>query len=161
MIVKVIYFNNLPIIQCLVFFLCYLGIAAIEINLACPNIIGKPMVAYDFETFDKTLNSICSHPKFAKKPVGLKLPPYFDFPHFEMFVRIIKKYPISFLVTINSIPNGLVVNTATESQGIVPKNGLGGIGGGFIKPTALANVNILYRLLKEANKEIDIIGNYI
>lgn len=42
-----------------------------------------------------------------------------------------------------------------ESVVIKPKNGFGGIGGDYIKPTALANVHAFYQRL---NKSITIIG---
>jgi dihydroorotate dehydrogenase (fumarate) len=46
------------------------------------------------------------------------------------------------------------IDTATESTVIKPKNGFGGIGGLFIKPTALANVRMFYKLLNN----IDVVG---
>ena len=54
---------------------------------------------------------------------------------------------------MNSIGNGLYIED--ESVVIKPKNGFGGIGGDYIKPTALANVHAFYQRLKP---EIQIIG---
>ena len=76
----------------------------VELNLSCPNVPGKPQIAYDFET-------------------------------------------------TTSIGNGLYIED--ESVVIKPKNGFGGIGGDYIKPTALANVHAFYQRLKP---EIQIIG---
>lgn len=54
---------------------------------------------------------------------------------------------------VNSIGNGLYIED--ESVVIRPKNGFGGIGGEYIKPTALANVHAFYQRL---NPQIQIIG---
>ena len=135
------------------------SIAAIEVNVACPNIPNKPMVAYDFEQLDATLRRICDHPDFDLVPLGLKLAPYFDIPHFERVTEILVKYPIRFIVCTNTIGNALIINVEDESAAIVPKEGLGGLGGGFVKHTALANVRMFYKLLHQNGRaDIDIIG---
>jgi len=117
------------------------GVSAIELNLACPNVPGKPIIAYDFDQMDAVLNAVFS--RFGelskKKPVGIKLAPYFDGPHFEKAVTIISNYPVRFVVCINTIGNALMVDTESECALISPKNGFGGLGGGYVKPTALAN----------------------
>ena len=56
---------------------------------------------------------------------------------------------------MNTIGNCLVVDTETESALIAPKGGFGGIGGGFTKPIALANVAQLRARLDSC---IDIVG---
>jgi dihydroorotate dehydrogenase (fumarate) len=126
-------------------------ISAVEFNLSCPNLIGKAQTAYDFERTKYVLDDVFS---FYNKPLGIKLPPYFDVIHFEQIAEILNQYPLAFVTTINSIGNGLYINPETDKVVIKPKNGFGGIGGSIIKPTALANVNMLYRLLKN----IPIIG---
>ena len=125
---------------------------AIELNLSCPNLFGKPQMAYDFDETDDFLYKIC---KDLVKPLGVKLPPYFDMIHFERMAKILNNYPINFVTCINSIGNGLVIDTESESVVIKPKNGFGGIGGDFIKPTALANVRMFYQLLRS---DIQVIG---
>jgi len=125
---------------------------AIELNLSCPNIPGKPQVAYDFDATDKYLREAL---KVSKKKLGVKLPPYFDFVHFEEIAKILNKHKPAFVVTINSIGNGLIIDPKTEKVVIKPKGGFGGIGGIYVKPTALANVRKLYELL---DKKIDIVG---
>ena len=62
---------------------------------------------------------------------------------------------MKFVVCVNSIGNGLVIDPELEQIVIKPKGGFGGIGGDYIKPTALANVRHFYLLLRE---DIDIIG---
>ena len=90
-----------------------------------------------------------------KQPLGVKLPPYFDMPHFDMMAEVLNNFPISFVTCVNSIGNGLVVDPVSETTVIKPKHGFGGIGGDFIKPTALANVRKFYTLL---DKTVSVIG---
>jgi dihydroorotate dehydrogenase (fumarate) len=122
----------------------------VELNLSCPNIPGKPQTGYDFERTHEVLNEIFS---FYTKPLGVKLPPYFDMVHFEMMSEILNQYPIRFVTCINSVGNALYIED--ESVVIKPKGGFGGIGGAYVKPTALANVRMFYKLLR---KDITVIG---
>lgn len=124
----------------------------IEFNPGSPNTIGKPIVGYDFEEMEKLLDAVS---KVCKKPLGVKLPPYFDLVHFDQMADIIKKYPVKFVTCINSIGNGLVINPYTEKPLIKPKGGFGGIGGKYIKFTALANVRRFYQLFED---KIQVIG---
>ena len=135
------------------------GVAAVELNLACPNIPGKPIIAYDFEQMEKVLLAVCLHRSFDKKPLGVKLAPYFDAPHFEQAAILISKFPIKFIVCINTIGNALIVDSESECTAMAAKGGYGGLGGGFVKPTALANVHTMCRLLSEKKRgDIDVIG---
>ena len=121
-----------------------------ELNLSCPNVPGKPQIAYDFETTEKILGDAFA---YFSKPLGIKLPPYFDIVHFDQAAAIFNKFPLKFVNCINSVGNGLYVEDETVI--IRPKNGFGGIGGEYIKPTALANVHAFYQRL---NPSISIIG---
>ena len=121
-----------------------------ELNLSCPNVPGKPKIAYDLETTEKLLTDIFS---YFKKPLGIKLPPYFDLVHFDQAAAVFNKFPLAFVNCVNSIGNGIVIED--ESVVIKPKNGFGGIGGEYVKPTALANVHAFYQRL---NPSIQIIG---
>lgn len=121
-----------------------------ELNLSCPNVPGKPQVGYDFQLVDEILAEVFT---YFTKPIGVKLPPYFDLAHFDQMAEILNKYPLTFINSINSVGNGLWVQD--ETVAIKPKNGFGGIGGGYIKATALANVHAFYLRLKP---EIQIIG---
>jgi dihydroorotate dehydrogenase (fumarate) len=67
------------------------GIAAIELNIACPNVIGHPIIGYDFNQFQDVLESLARHPSIGKKPLGLKLPPYLDFQHFKKVAEMVCK----------------------------------------------------------------------
>lgn len=121
-----------------------------ELNLSCPNVVGKPQIAYDLETTTKLLTEVFS---YFKKPLGIKIPPYFDIVHFDQAAEVFNQFPLTFVNAINSIGNGLVIEN--ETVVIKPKNGFGGIGGRYVKPTALANVHAFYKRLKPS---IQIIG---
>lgn len=123
-----------------------------ELNLSCPNVPGKPQLAYDFEATYETLKEVFS---IFSKPLGIKLPPYFDFAHFDQMADILNQFPLTYVNAINSVGNGLYIDTDKEAVVIKPKEGFGGIGGEYIKPTALANVRAFYTRLKP---EIQIIG---
>lgn len=127
----------------------------IELNLSCPNLKGKPQIAYDFEMTDQILKDVT---KGKKKPLGIKLPPYFDPVHSEQMAAVIKKYPIDFLSCINSIGNTLVIDPETEKPLIKPKGGFGGLGGEYIKPVALANVRAFSQLLGDRMSIIGVGG---
>ena len=94
--------------------------------------------------------SIC----LLHQTLGIKVPPYFDIVHFGPSGSI---FPTSthskFVNCVNSIGNGLYIED--ESVVIRPKMVSGGIGGEYIKPTALANVHAFYQRL---NPQIQIIG---
>ena len=135
------------------------GVAAVELNLACPNIPGKPIVAYDFEQMDRVLAAVTDLPCIGTKPLGVKLAPYFDVPHFDRAAEILAKYPIRFVTTTNTIGNALFVDAENECAAISPKGGLGGLGGGFIKHTALANVRLLSLKLAELGRgDVSVVG---
>lgn len=117
--------------------------AVVELNLSCPNVPGKPQTAYDFAAMRVMLDAVTGE---YDRAFGVKLPPYFDFAHFDEAAAVLNDYPrVAFLTCINSIGNGLVIDTETESVVIKPKDGFGGIGGDYVLPTALANVNAFFR----------------
>lgn len=124
----------------------------VELNLSCPNVPGKPQMAYDFEDTEKLLTEIFT---FYTKPFGVKLPPYFDFMHFDKIATVLNQFDLKFVNCINSIGNGLYISEETDTVVIMPKGGFGGIGGEYVKPTALANVRALRLRLKPS---IEIIG---
>lgn len=135
------------------------GVAAIELNLACPNVPGKPVIAYDFEQMEQVLTAVSALPLFGTKPLGVKLAPYFDMPHFEKAVEIICKFKIQYVVSINTIGNALFVDADNECAMIAPKGGFGGLGGGYVKQTALANVRMISKLLADKGRsDIDVVG---
>ena len=115
----------------------------------CP---WKPQIAYDFDTTDRILSEVFA---YFTKPLGIKLPPYFDIVHFDQAAAIFNKYPLKFVNCVNSIGNGLYIED--ESVVIRPKNGFGGIGGEYIKPTVLPMSMLFYQRL---NPEIPDCGDW-
>lgn len=124
----------------------------VELNLSCPNVPGHPQQGYDFDATKETLTAVFD---FYTKPLGVKLPPYFDLAHFDQIAEVLNQFPLTFVTTINSVGNGLIVNYETETVAIKPKGGFGGLGGASVKPTALANVRALSQRL---NPSIAVIG---
>lgn len=124
----------------------------IEVNLSCPNLKGKSPVAYNFEETELVLSKITG---LGEKPIGLKLPPYYEKNQYKRLVKLIQQYNISFITCINSIGNTLIIDSEKETPVIKPKKGFGGLSGQYIKPIALANVRNFYELLQG---KISIIG---
>ncbi|KAL7512741.1 hypothetical protein ACHAXN_009956 [Cyclotella atomus] len=135
-------------------------IAGVELNLACPNIVGKPTIGYDFDQMEDVLKQVTSLPCFkgsAMFPLGIKMPPYFDRPHFEHAASILNKYKscISYVASINTIGNALAIDSVAEMPCIRAKGGFAGLSGPAVKYTALANVKQMRELLDES---IDVVG---
>lgn len=61
----------------------------VELNLSCPNVPGKPQMAYDFEDTGRLLTEIFA---FYTKPFGVKLPPYFDIMHFDKIAAVLNEF---------------------------------------------------------------------
>ena len=130
-------------------------ISGVELNLACPNIIGKPIIAYDFDQMKDILQTI-----FKKKypfVLGLKLPPYLDSKHLQQAAAIINNYStiVKYVVCINTIGNALSVDEISESTYIASNNGLAGLSGPAIQYTALANVR---QMRQHLISTIDVVG---
>ncbi|MBW3004088.1 dihydroorotate oxidase [Candidatus Woesearchaeota archaeon] len=123
----------------------------IELNLSCPNVPDKPQMAYDFPQSDEVLRAARAA---TSKPLGVKLPPYFDPVHIDTMAGILNEHKVDFVTCINSLGNGLVIDPKTESVVIKPKEGFGGIGGKYCQFNALANVRRFYQKLDHA----DVIG---
>ncbi|RHY73152.1 hypothetical protein DYB30_008259 [Aphanomyces astaci] len=131
-------------------------VSAIELNLACPNVIGHPIIAYDFDQLATVLTAVQALMASSSTPLGVKLPPFFDGPHFEKAAAIINQFTcIQFATSINTVGNALVVDSVAEMPAIRPKNGFGGLSGPAIKYTALANVKKMRELLRP---DIAVIG---
>ena len=125
-VASIVGFSHEDFIELVTAFQLDQNVDVLEVNLSCPNVIGKPQIAYDFEGSDILLKKIFSIP--GSKPIGLKLPPYFDPIHTQMMAEVLKKYPISFITCINSVGNTLIIDPETEKPLIAPKGGLGGLG---------------------------------
>lgn len=130
-------------------------IAAIELNLACPNVIGKPIIAYDFEQMDQILTAVSKVSNLP--PLGVKLPPYLDFQHFAAASDILNKHKklVRYIASINTIGNALAVDVHSETPTIASNSGYAGLSGPVVKYTALANVCKFRSLL---DPSIDVVG---
>ena len=124
----------------------------IEVNLSCPNIPGEPQIGYDVDASEHLLTQVRP---LISVPLGVKLPPYFDPAHQDKIAKVLQRVGVDFLVLINSVGNGLVVDPDRESVVIKPKGGFGGLGGPLIKPVALANVRAFW---KRFESRLPIIG---
>lgn len=126
---------------------------ALEINLSCPNVVGKAQIGYDWEDSRAILEKVCKLKK--NTAFGIKLPPYFDFAHYEAMAKILIDFPIDFITCVNSVGNTLILDPFTHRPVIKPKGGFGGLGGAIIKPIALANTRKFYELIGD---RIQIVG---
>ncbi len=126
---------------------------ALEINLSCPNVVGKAQIGYDWEDSRAILEKVCKLKK--NTAFGIKLPPYFDFAHYEAMAKILIDFPIDFITCVNSVGNTLILDPLTHRPVIKPKGGFGGLGGAIIKPIALANTRKFYELIGD---RIQIVG---
>lgn len=131
----------------------------VELNLSCPNIPGKPPIAYDFVGLKDYLTTALAPATATPFPnhikVGAKLTPYFYDGQFVEAATVLNSfYPqLSFLTSINTVGCGLVIDIDTEAP-VVPA-GFGGLGGPAVHATALGNVRRLRQVIRP---EMDIIG---
>ena len=148
-------------------------IDAIEFNLSCPNLEGKEIIAYDkpaLQTLLFALEQQCEKlitesksrvHEYTPPEFGIKLPPYWQMSDYKEIAQMLNPAWISFIHTINSVPNALVIDAEREETVIHPKQGFGGLGGEIIKPIALANIRGFYLAFQElggAWDKIKIIG---
>lgn len=125
----------------------------IELNVSCPNLINKSTKT-NFDVYESYMELIKQN-QYKNLIIGFKMAPLYESTDFDNMSNLLLKYNVPFITCINSIPNGLYVDHINETTVIYPKNGLGGVGGSAIKPTALSNV---YNYYKRLNNKVDIIG---
>lgn len=132
-------------------------IKAVELNLACPNVIGKPIIAYDFDQMKDILGQVTKAMKGTGVALGIKLPPYLDGPHFQQAADILNQFEssIAYVASINTLGNSLVVDMHSEAPVISSNQGFAGLSGAAVKYTALANVR---KLRVALNDSIDVVG---
>lgn len=138
-------------------------IASIELNLACPNVIGKPIIAYDTDQMKDILKKVAGvYQKHSKKsplpPLGVKLPPYLDFSHFQAAAAVLNQHAgltVKYVVCINTVGNALAIDARSNAPYISSNDGYAGMSGPAIKYVALANVRKFRQLL---DASIDVVG---
>lgn len=139
---------------------------AMEINLSCPNIPGKPPPAYDEKALSQylvDLEEATSAPDLPRIPYGLKTPPYTHATEYQQLVSALEAAaarcggvcPVSFITATNTLGSCLVLadpEAASSSSSAVPAlpdAGIGGMAGAPLHPLALGNVRTIRRLLDE------------
>ena len=124
-------------------------ISGVELNLACPNVIGKPIIAYDFDQMDDVLKKVTALPMFTTVPLGIKMPPYFDNPHFERAASVLNKYKgiVKYVASINTIGNALMIDPVAEMPVIRAKGGFAGLSG--------KNIDVEREREREREKKIE------
>lgn len=110
--------------------------SAIEVNLSCPNLPGKPQIAFDFEMSRRVLGEVRAA---TSCDVWVKLPPYQDRRLVETMAGFLREAGVQAAVCINS-PSGLDIDFAREETCIHPNDGMGGAGGADITRIARWNV---------------------
>jgi dihydroorotate dehydrogenase (fumarate) len=139
---------------------------AMEINLSCPNIAGKPPPAYSDAELAKYLAGLAEYQSSEKKvPIGLKVPPYTHAGDFNQLIKALAdtrqhyqgRCPVSFLTATNTLGSCLVIG-----DNMLPGAGIGGMAGAPLHPLALGNVATLRNLLNQRPEKelngIQIIG---
>ena len=108
----------------------------VELNLSCPNIVGKPQTGYDYKRSKEVLGRAFA---IFKGKLGIKLPPYFDLVHFDQMATVINQFPVSFVTCVNSIGNGLIIDPDSEATDhtIIP------FGKGICGQVAVSNQNFV------------------
>lgn len=126
----------------------------LEVNISCPNIDGGDFQK-TLENMMRILVNLNMHWKPPESKIGLKLPPLFYPGDITAIGGIINKFKhmINYIVCSNSLPNGLFL--ANGKPAIVPRAGIGGVGGKYLKPIALSNV---YQLRKIIDPAVAIVG---
>ncbi|GAW19755.1 hypothetical protein ANO14919_092440 [Xylariales sp. No.14919] len=148
-------------------------VLAMEVNLSCPNIPGKPPPAYEGEALRAYLRCIQEAVQEMGEPYapwGLKTPPYTHASQFEMFVKALRGCaglwpggnmavaPVSFVTATNTLGSCLLLG---EGEGTLsPALGIGGLAGAPLHPLALGNVATLRRMLDAApeTKHVVVLG---
>jgi dihydroorotate dehydrogenase (fumarate) len=133
---------------------------AMEINLSCPNIPGKPPPAYSPTELAKYLTGLAEYRlKDDNVPIGLKVPPYTHAGDFNRLIEALADIthlyqgscPVSFLTSTNTLGSCLVLG-----DNMLPGSGMGGMAGAPLHPLALGNVATLRNLLdQEPEKELN------
>lgn len=139
-----------------------------EINLSCPNIVGKPPPAYSKEELLKYLIPLLDADPDGSESieVGIKTPPYTYQTQFDELISALlesskDRCPISFITATNTLGSSLVLSESrTPALNSSTGAGIGGLAGSALHPLALGNVATIRRMLDahESLQKIEIIG---
>lgn len=153
---------------------------AMEVNLSCPNIVGKPPPAYDSKALLSYLSALKLEVANQQKegsdilvPIGIKTPPY---TYYDQYVNLISALlasskeneprhlpcPVSFITSTNTLGSSLLLTQQLDrTLESANSTGIGGLAGAPLHPLALGNVRTIHGLLHEHSRElghIQIIG---
>ncbi|KAI2623797.1 hypothetical protein GGS21DRAFT_533390 [Xylaria nigripes] len=140
---------------------------AVEINLSCPNIPGRPPPAYEREALREYLGRVVRAVEEdeggIRIPWGVKTPPYTHAGQFDMLVSVLRECarrgacPVAFVTATNTLGSCLVLG---EDGGPGLDLGVGGVAGAPLHPLALGNVATLRKMLDEApeTRHVDVLG---
>jgi len=128
---------------------------AVEINMSCPNIPGKPPPAYDPAGMEEYLAGVFARPPPLGVVVGVKLAPYFYEQQFDGAAGVLNACEhLSFVTAINTVGNGMVIDVESEAP-VLPSSGFGGLAGPAVLHIALGNVR---KLRQKLSPSIAVIG---
>ena len=152
----------------------------LEVNLACPNLAGKPPPAYSEHELtaylqamadaiiavQQTYSSNWSTEYDAPCPleIGLKTPPYTYRDQFAALIsalQAVKPCPITFITATNTLGSSLLLSDSLKpALNSEHGTGIGGLAGAALHPLALGNVKIIRSMLDEQERlnHISIIG---
>ncbi|KAF2030094.1 FMN-linked oxidoreductase, partial [Setomelanomma holmii] len=151
-------------------------VLAMEVNLSCPNIVGKPPPAYSSSSLLSYLTALKaeignqlepleqSHPHtgHVHVPIGIKTPPYTYHDQFQAMINALLESakaepkhlpcPVSFITATNTLGSSLLLSAtpdATFARTIESANetGVGGLAGTPLHPLALGNVYTIKGML--------------
>jgi dihydroorotate dehydrogenase (fumarate) len=158
---------------------------AMEVNLSCPNIPGKPPPAYSSEALLCYLTALKAemgrqsglNGEHVHIPIGIKTPPYTYHDQFQALIDALLKSstavsddrpcPVAFITATNTLGSSLLLSPSTSSESTAAStinsangSGVGGLAGAPLHPLALGNVYTIHGLLQqhEELKGIQIIG---
>ncbi len=149
-----------------------------EVNLSCPNIVGKEPPAYDGEALRGYIRAIKaakrknegSSEHHAKLKVGIKTPPYTHQSQFSILIKALGSEcdeggncPVDFITATNTLGSCLLMDRNLDPVlGSGNGMGVGGMAGDAIHALSLGNVRIIRGLLDgsevEGVRAVEIIG---
>ncbi|EUC33416.1 hypothetical protein COCCADRAFT_36785 [Bipolaris zeicola 26-R-13] len=152
---------------------------AMEINLSCPNIPGKPPPAYSRQELAEYLRGLGREISLYQQqtreegegttvvtPVGIKTPPYTYHDQFQSLIDALLDCseqgwcPVSFITAVNTLGSSLLVapfssSATTTTPSFHPTltsangTGIGGLAGTPLHPLALGNVYTITQMLAQ------------
>ncbi|KAF2088936.1 FMN-linked oxidoreductase [Saccharata proteae CBS 121410] len=153
---------------------CYILIAALqlevcmplamELNLSCPNIPGKPPPAYHRETLSEYFAHLVVDKYDDRVPLGIKTPPYTHAGQFgELIAALVGYKPglVNFITATNTLAPSLVLDVEGEAAlSSASGTGMGGMAGAPLHPLALGNVRSIRMGLDQHEnlRDVQIIG---